>query len=229
MVTVTGVSFEETSGTGVLRSALRFDQQFLGVLFHNIGLRGGNPMEARQLTLSRSLVVSTPSIWIASLICFYLLEFRDGILLRTIGPAPTYLLVGMAYLLIAACPLSTLISRKRRLSFGVVFGGFFVAAIGLMVLVLKLVPGVAGGFAAGAAAIWCLGSGISRFLDRGSNFLVIGFLLACWTFPGDYAGYSARHALGGLEGAAVYASIYGLFFGSGLGALLWHVQKNERP
>lgn len=184
-------------------------------------------MEVQRPSLSKSLTTSTPAVWIASLICFWILEFHDGVLLRAFGPGPTYLLVGVAYLVIVAFPLSRLVSRKSPLSFGVALSGFFVAGIVLMIVVLKFIPGVAGGFVAGAAAVWCLGGGISWYLDRKSRFLTLGFLLACWTFPGDFAGYHARRALGGLEGASVYASVYSLFLGSGLGALLWYVQRHE--
>jgi hypothetical protein len=55
--------------------------------------------------------------------------------------------------------------------------------------------------------------------------MLIGLSLACWTFVGDYLGYNARNLLGGPAGMMTYASIYGVFLGSGLGALLWHVQK----
>jgi len=45
-----------------------------------------------------------------------------------------------------------------------------------------------------------------------------------WVFLGDFIGYNSRHVLGGPRGIVIYASIYSLFLGSGLGTLLWHVQ-----
>ncbi len=53
-------------------------------------------MAIRRASLSKSLAVSTSAVWIASLICFYFLEFHDRVLLRTLGPAPAYLLAGLA-------------------------------------------------------------------------------------------------------------------------------------
>lgn len=182
-------------------------------------------MATQRASLSKSLAVSIPAVWIASLICFYFLAFRDGVLLRTLGPTPTYLLVGLAYPLVVAFPLSRLVSTKRQERFVVAFSVLFMAAVALMAIFLRLVPGLVGGYAAGVIAISCLGSGISYYLDRRSNFIMVGFLLACWTFLGDYAGYHARNVLGGLEGVLAYASVYSVFLGSGLGAILWYVQR----
>lgn len=182
-------------------------------------------MATQRVSLSRSLAVSIPAVWISSLLCFYLLEFRDGVLLRTLGPTWTYLLVGSAYPLIVAFPLSRLVSTRRQGRFVVAFGGLFIAAIALMAVCLRLVPGLVGGYAAGVLAVSCLGCGISYYLNRRSNFIMIGSLLACWTFLGDFTGYNTRHMLGGLEGVMAYASIYSVFLGSGLGAILWYVQR----
>jgi hypothetical protein len=181
-------------------------------------------MAIERLSLSKSLAVSTLAVWIASIICFYLLDFRDQVLVRTLGPTITYLLVGSAYPLVVAFPLSRLVSTKPTVRFVVIFSVLFVVAVIVMATVLVLVPGVIGGYAAGATAISCLGSGIACYLDRRSNFLRIGFLLASWAFLGDYIGYNSRHVLGGPRGIVIYASIYSLFLGSGLGTLLWHVQ-----
>jgi len=182
-------------------------------------------MAAERLSLSKSLAVSVPTVWIASLICFYFLAFRDGILLRTLGPTPAYLAVGLAYPLVVVFPLSRLVSARRRKRFVVAFSVLFVVAVGLMAVFLKLVPGLVGGYAAGSVAISCLGCGISYFLNRRWNFIIVGVLLGCWTFLGDYAGYHLRDELGGLQGVLAYAGIYSVFLGSGLGATVWHTQR----
>jgi len=181
-------------------------------------------MAAGRVSLSKTLAVTTLTVWIANLICFYLLDFRDRVFVRTLGPTITYLLIGLAYPLVVAFPLSWVVPTKRTARFIVVFSGLFVLAVIVMAAVLVFVPGVIGGYAAGAIAIWCLGSGIARYLDRRSNFLRIGFLLASWVFLGDYIGYNLRHTLGELRGIVVYASTYSLFLGSGLGTVLWHAQ-----
>ncbi len=188
-----------------------------------LGRAGG--VAATLVSLPRSVTVSIAAVWISSLVCFYFLQFRDAVLVRTLGPVGAYLLVGSAYPVVVGLSLSSLVSTKRRRSFVGVFSILFVAAILLMTAVLKLMPGVPGGYAAGLVAVSWLGGGICYYLNRQSKFILIGISLASWTFLGDFAGYSAQHVLGGLAGAMAYATTYSVFLGSGLGAIIWYVQK----
>jgi predicted Na+-dependent transporter len=137
------------------------------------------------------------------------------------------LLVGLAYPLIAAPPLSRLVARRSTKSFVVTFFVTFMVAVALMAVVLKTVDGLVGGYGAGFLAIWFFGAAMTHFLNSDSHFLRIGALLACWTFLGDFFGYNAREYIAGAGGVIAYASIYALFFGSGLGTLLHHVQKDD--
>lgn len=183
-----------------------------------------------RLSLLKSLAVSTLAVWIASLICFYFLEFHDGMLPRTLGFTAAYFLVGSAYPLVVAFPLSKLVLNKRPAGFVSAFTILFFAAIVLMTLILALVPGAVGGYAAGVLAISFLGFGISYYIGRKSICAMVGLLLGCWTFPGDYLGHNLKNLLSGSKGMIVYASIYSVFLGSGLGALLWYVQRTRtRP
>lgn len=182
-------------------------------------------MTIHRLSLLKSLAVSVPTVWVASIVCFYLLAFRDGLLLRWLGSTLAYLVVGSAYPLVVAFPLSRLILTRRPAGFIVAFSISFLTAIVLMAAILALFPGIVGGYAAGILAISCLGFGISYYINRRAPCAVIGLSLACWTFIGDYLGYNARNLLGGLAGTMAYASVYSVFLGSGLGALLWHVQR----
>jgi hypothetical protein len=178
-------------------------------------------------TLRKALAVSILSIWTASLVCFYLLEFHDRLLYRTLGISLALLLVGLAYPLIAAVPLSQLVSRRPTKGFIVAFLIAFFGAITLLAVVLRAVGGLLGAYAGGFGAIWFLGSALNRYLNSNARFIINGGLLACWTLIGDYLGYHARGlADDPFRGAMLYASIYGLFLGSGLGTLLWHVQRN---
>ncbi len=171
--------------------------------------------------------MSVPAVWAASILCFYLLAFRDGLLLRSLGSTLTYLLVGSAYPLVVAFPVSKLVFTKRSAGFIVAFSLVFFTAIAIMAVTLALFPGIVGGYAAGVLAIWCLGFGISYYIDRRAHCAVIGLSLACWTFIGDFLGYNTRNLVGGLAGMMVYASIYSVFLGSGLGVLLWHIQRTK--
>jgi hypothetical protein len=177
-------------------------------------------------TLRKALAVSILSIWTASLVCFYLLEFRDRLLYRTLGTSLA-LLVGLAYPLIAAVPLSRLVSRRPTKGFIVTFLIAFLGAIALLAVVLRTVGGLLGAYAGGFLAIWFLGSALNRYLNSDARFIINGGLLACWTLIGDYLGYNTRGLTDDLlRGAVLYASIYSLFLGSGLGTLMWHVQRN---
>lgn len=178
-------------------------------------------------SLWKSLAVSILSIWGASLLCFYLLEFRQRLLFRTLGPSLTFLLVGLAYPLIAAPPLSRLVSRRSTKSFMVTFFVTFIVAVTLMAVILKIVGGLVGAYGGGLLAIWFFGSAMTYFLNSDSHFLRVGALLACWTFLGDFIGYNAREYIAGTGGVIANASIYGLFLGSGLGTLLYHVQRDR--
>jgi hypothetical protein len=183
-------------------------------------------MRADAHPLWKSLTVSILSIWGSTLLCFFLLEFRQRLLFRTLGPSLTYLLLGLAFPLIAAPPVSRLVSRRSTKSFVVTFFVIFMVAVALMAVVLKIVDGLVGGYGAGFLAIWFFGSAMTHFLNSGSHFLRLGALLACWTFLGDFIGYNAREYIAGTGGVIAYASIYGLFFGSGLGTLLHHIQRD---
>lgn len=93
-------------------------------------------------------------------------------------------------------------------------------------MVLRAVGGLLGAYAGGFVAIWFLGSALNRYLNSDPRFIINGGLLACWTLIGDYLGYNARGLTDDpLRGAMLYATIYGLFLGSGLGTLIWHVQR----
>ncbi len=178
-----------------------------------------------RLTLLRALSVGIPAFWVAGLICFYIIKFSSGVLVQVLGPTFTYLLAGSVYPLVAAFPLSTLVSTKRPMGFICAFSLLMLTAIVLMAMFLKLVPGMVGGYAAGVLAIWSLGTGISCYIDRRSNVLIIGLSLACWSFLGNVLGHNSRNLLGTLAGWMAYASIYSVFLGSGMGAVLWYLQK----
>jgi hypothetical protein len=178
--------------------------------------------------LWKTLAVSVLSVWASSFACFYLLEFRDRLLYRTLGTSLTFLLAGLAYPLIAALPLSRLVSRRSTKSFVVAFFIAFVVAVAVLAVVFKAVGGLLGAYGGGFLAIWFLGSALGHYLNSDGPFIRDGGLLACWALTGDYLGYSARGLAVTLGGVMVYASINSLFLGSGLGTLLWHVQRTGR-
>lgn len=186
-------------------------------------------MTLRPVTFLRSLAIGVLASSIPCVFCFYLLEFRDGWLVRALGPARAYSLAGLAFALLAAFPLSRIVSTRRPGRFVVVFSLLCVVAMALMVAVLRLRPDRTGGYAAGFAAIWFLGSAIGYYLRPHWDSLVIGLLLAGWVFIGDYTGYHARTVIAGVAGAMVYAMSYSVFLGSGLGTILWRAQADSVP
>ncbi len=178
-------------------------------------------------SLTRSLALSLLTVWIASLFCFYFLEFRARLLVRTLGWPLTFLVIGSAYPILVAFPLSRLVSTRPRKNFVIAFCIVFMSALVLLGTIFMLVGGLVGAYGGGMFAIGFLGSAISYYLSPRSKFVWMGLLLACWVFVGDFAGYNLSNLLGGLGGIVAYASIYSVFLGSGIGALLWHTQTRR--
>lgn len=130
--------------------------------------------------------------------------------------------------MVVAFPLSRLVSKRPPKHFVIAFCILLVLAIALLGLFFTIVGGLVGAYGGGMLALCFFGSAISYYLNPRSKFMLIGLLPACWTFVGDYTGYNTKNLLGGSRGVMAYASIYSIFLGSGLGMILWHVQRSDK-
>lgn len=182
----------------------------------------------RALSLRSSILIGSLGFTVASLVVFVTVAFGENWMYRRLGEVGSYAAWGAMFCVLGGILLSPLLRGPRRLprflpgfalSFIAYVVGWYLGYAALQGRGGELLGAVLGCllFAAGLAVMFRIKS-MGLILQL---FVVVFLLNAAGYFLGEFLYFTIR----GRTGMVFWGLVYGLFFGSGIGAAIYLAQK----
>lgn len=176
-------------------------------------------------SLARSIATGAIGFGVVSLCVFATVAFAEAWMYRTLTELGAYLVWTVLFILLGGAVFGSLVVGRWRLPrFYLLFGiAFFAYAAGWMVayFVLRGMVGEVIGSLVGSvlmAVVFAVGFGAMRSIVRLSAVLFI------FNAPGYFLGAAVLYALASATGMLLFGVVYGVFFGAGIGAVLYLTQ-----